>query len=63
MKISEFDNKSVSDLIKKKNELVSRIFEMKMKNSIGQLETPHLIKSTRRDIARINTVLVRKTAR
>lgn len=63
MKFSDIEKKSVTDLIKQKNELSSRLFDMKMKNTLGQLATPHQITSVRRDIARINTAIVRKAAR
>lgn len=63
MKFSEIENKSVTDLIKQKNELSSKLFDIKMKNSLGQLASPVQIRNMRRDIARINTVLVRKAAR
>ncbi len=63
MKFSEIENKSVTDLIKQKNELSSKLFDIKMKNTLGQLASPVQIRNMRRDIARINTVLVRKAAR
>ena len=63
MKFSEIENKSVTDLIKQKNELSAKLFDIKMKNTLGQLAGPHQIRNMRRDIARINTVLVRKAAR
>ncbi len=63
MKFTDIENKSVTELIKQKNELSEKLFDMKMKNTLGQLATPHTIRNVRRDIARINTVLVRKAAR
>ena len=63
MKFADIENKSVTELIKQKNELSSKLFDLKMKNSLGQLATPHIVKNVRRDIARINTVIVRKAAR
>ncbi|MEQ1721571.1 MAG: 50S ribosomal protein L29 [Pseudobdellovibrio sp.] len=63
MKFSDIENKSVTELIKQKSELSSKLFDLKMKNSLGQLATPHVVKNVRRDIARINTVIVRKAAR
>jgi len=63
MKFSDIENKSVTELIKQKNELSTKLFDMKMKNTLGQLASPHTIRNVRRDIARINTVLVRKAAR
>ena len=63
MKFADIENKSVTELIKQKSELSSKLFDLKMKNSLGQLATPHIVKNVRRDIARINTVIVRKAAR
>jgi large subunit ribosomal protein L29 len=63
MKFSDIENKSVTELIKQKNDLSAKLFDMKMKNTLGQLAAPHTIRNMRRDIARINTVLVRKAAR
>ena len=63
MKFSDIENKSVTELIKQKSELSTKLFDMKMKNTLGQLATPHAIRNVRRDIARINTVIVRKAAR
>ena len=63
MKYSDIENKSVVELIKQKNEISTKLFDLKMKNSLGQLTSPHQIKNIRRDIARINTAIIRKAAR
>lgn len=63
MKFTDIESKSVTELIKQKNELSSKLFDMKMKNTLGQLASPHQIRNMRRDIARINTAIVRKAAR
>ena len=63
MKFADFENKSLTELIKQKNELSTKLFDMKMKNTLGQLASPHQIRNVRRDIARINTAIVRKAAR
>jgi large subunit ribosomal protein L29 len=63
MKFTDIENKSVTDLIKQKTELSTRLFDMKMKNTLGQQSSPHQIRTVRRDIARINTAIVRKAAR
>lgn len=63
MKFSDVENKAVTDLIKQKGELTTKLFDMKMKNTLGQLSSPHQIRTVRRDIARINTAIVRKAAR
>lgn len=63
MIFKDIENKNTVELIKQKSDLVTKLFDMKMKNSLGQLTGPHQIKSLRRDIARINTALIRKSAR
>jgi large subunit ribosomal protein L29 len=63
VKFSDIENKSVTELIKQKSELATKLFDMKMKNSLGQLATPHQVRVARKDIARINTAIVRKAAR
>ncbi len=60
MKYSEMQSLSVSDLAKKRKELVGEMFNLRMKNSIGQAGNPLMIRSLRRDIARINTVISTK---
>ena len=63
MKFSDVENKSVTELIKQKNELSTKLFDLKMKNSLGQLSSPVQVRNVRKDIARINTAIVRKAAR
>ena len=40
MKFSDIENKSVTELIKQKSELATKLFDMKMKNSLGQQQGP-----------------------
>ncbi len=63
MNFKDIENKNVAELVKQKAELVAKLFEMNMKNGLGQLSGPHQIRTTRRDIARLNTALLRKSAR
>lgn len=60
MKYSEMQSLNVTDLVKKKKELAGEMFTLKMKNSIGQAGNPLMIRSLRRDIARINTAISTK---
>jgi large subunit ribosomal protein L29 len=60
MKYSEMQSLSVTDLVKKKKEIASEMFTLKMKNSIGQAGNPLMIRTLRRDIARINTAISTK---
>ena len=63
MKFNEIKDLSASDLKKKKVVLVKELFDAKIKNSIGQLSNPLVIRSLRKDIAKINTALVKKISR
>lgn len=63
MKFSELELKTKLDLIKQKNELIAQLFDMKMKNSLGQLVNPVQIRTVRKNIARLNTVIVKKSVR
>lgn len=57
MKASELREKTVEEL---NQELISQLesqFKLRMQASTGQLNQTHLLKQTRRDIARIKTTL------
>ena len=51
---------SVKELVEKRKELRKYLFSLKMKNQAWALKQTHLIPLTRRNIARINTVLTEK---
>ncbi|MCQ3830821.1 50S ribosomal protein L29 [Microbulbifer elongatus] len=60
MKTADLRSKSVEEL---NQELLSQLeaqFKLRMQKSTGQLSQTHLLKQTRRDIARIKTVLTEK---
>ncbi len=61
MKASELKEKSVEELQKELESLAKEQFTYRMQRSTGQLGQPHLMKQTRRDIARIKTVLKEKS--
>ena len=63
MEFNDIKELSSADLKKKKTALVKELFDAKIKNSIGQLSNPLTIRTLRRDIAKINTALVRKISR
>jgi len=50
-------NLSIKDLVRKRTELRKQLFSFKMKNQARTLKQTHLIKLTRRNIARVNTAL------
>ncbi|AKH32844.1 50S ribosomal protein L29 [candidate division SR1 bacterium Aalborg_AAW-1] len=53
---------SVKDLVQKRKELKKELFDLKMKNLTGALKKVSDVRSARRNIARINTVLSHKIA-
>lgn len=63
MKFAEIKDLSVVELKKKRAALSKELFDAKIKNSIGQLGNALEIRQLRRDIARLNTAIVRKVAR
>jgi large subunit ribosomal protein L29 len=62
MKIQEIQELTPKELLARKRELKEEIFNLRIQQQSGQLEKPHLIRAARRNIARIETVLSRKTA-
>ncbi len=60
MKAIELKDKSVAELQTQLEELLSDQFKLRMQKSTGQLGQSHLIKQTRRNIARVKTVLAQK---
>lgn len=63
MKFVEIKDLSVAELKKKRTTLSEELFQARIKNSIGQLSNPIEIRNLRRDIAKINTAIVKKVAR
>lgn len=63
MKFLEIKDLSVSELKKKRTTLSEELFQARIKNSIGQLSNPLEIRDLRRNIAKINTAIVKKVAR
>jgi large subunit ribosomal protein L29 len=63
MKAEELREKSVEDLNSLLVELTKTEFEQKYAHKLNKLEKPHLIKNTRRDIARVKTVLAEKAGK
>ena len=57
MVYSELSGLTVKDLNKKKKELQASMFDSRMKNTLGQLPNQMVIRTARKDIARINTAL------
>ncbi|MBR0235174.1 MAG: 50S ribosomal protein L29 [Clostridia bacterium] len=62
MKASELKNMTSAELNSKLKELKSELLNLRFQNVINQLDNPHKIEQTKRDIARVMTVLRQKDA-
>lgn len=60
MKASELREQSVEELHNALNAELEGQFKLRMQHATGQLGQQHKLKETRRNIARINTVLKEK---
>jgi large subunit ribosomal protein L29 len=60
MKFSDVKELSSVEVNKKIRETKEKMFEARMKNSMGQMTNPVSIRGMRRDIARLKTVLTAK---
>ena len=60
MKANEIRNLSVEELDKKLAELKKDLFMLRMQHATNHLDNPTKISATRRDIARVKTVLREK---
>jgi large subunit ribosomal protein L29 len=63
MKAAELRDLGVDELGAKDRELTDQLFRMRIQKSMGQLEAPTTIRTVRRDLARIKTVLRQKQAK
>ena len=60
MKIKEIRDLSVQELGTRARELGEQIFHLRIQQQSGQLEKPSQLRTLRREIARLETVLVQK---
>jgi large subunit ribosomal protein L29 len=61
MKIAEIKELTAKELLTRKRELREEFFNLRVQQQSGQLEKPHMLRTLRRNIARIETVLSGKT--
>jgi len=57
MQAKELRESSTDELLVKQRELKESLFVLRLRQATHQLESPARLKQTRRDIARINTIL------
>jgi large subunit ribosomal protein L29 len=60
VKAAELRDLGVDELGAREKELTDQLFKMRLQKSMGQLEVPEKIRTARRDLARVKTVLRQK---
>ena len=60
MKASELRDLGADELDAKARDLTDQLFRMRIQKSMGQLEAPAKMRTARRDLARVKTVLRQK---
>ena len=61
MKAKELKNLSVEELTNKLGELKKDLFMLRMQHATNQLDNPMQIAATKKDIARVKTIIREKT--
>jgi large subunit ribosomal protein L29 len=60
MKAAELRDLGTDELGARERDLTDQLFRMRIQKSMGQLEAPDKMRTVRRDLARIKTVLRQK---
>jgi large subunit ribosomal protein L29 len=60
MRVAEFRDLKVDELRQREKDMDDQLFRLRIQKSMGQLEAAHKLKSLRRDLARVKTVLREK---
>jgi large subunit ribosomal protein L29 len=60
MKATEIRDLAVDELRQREKEMDDQLFRLRIQKSMGQMEAAHKLKSVRRDLARVKTVLREK---
>ena len=62
MKATELRNKEISELEAMLKDLKTELFNLRFQHAVNQLENPHKISETKKEIARVMTVITEKNA-
>ena len=60
MKVGEVRDLGVDELRQREKDLDDQLFRLRIQKSMGQIEAAHKLRSLRRDLARVKTVLREK---
>ena len=63
MRAKELRELGLDELSRKRTELREEIFHLRLRRATARLENPMKLKQTKRDLARVETVLREKTRR
>jgi large subunit ribosomal protein L29 len=59
-KVSELRDLTVDDLRQRERDLDEQIFRLRLQKSTGQLESPMKVRTGRRELARVKTIIREK---
>jgi len=62
VKATELRNKTCAELEAMLKDLKTELFNLRFQHAINQLENPHKISETKKEIARVMTVITEKNA-
>ena len=62
MTATELRDLSVDELRQREHDLEDQLFRMRIQQAVGQLDAPVKLRTMRRDLARVKTVLRQKSA-
>ena len=62
MTANELRDLNPDELRQREHELEDQLFRMRLQKALGQLDVPLKVRTARRDLARVKTVLRQKTA-
>jgi large subunit ribosomal protein L29 len=60
MKAAELRELGADELGSRERDLTDQLFRLRIQKSMGQLESPNKIRTVRRDLARVKTILRQK---
>jgi len=62
MDVKELRGMELTELAEKERQLTQEVFNLRFQLATGRIENPMKIRQTRRDLARVKTIMRQKTA-
>ena len=60
MKAKELRERSIDELRRTETDLAEQLFKLRFQKATGQIQNPSKIRMVRRDIARVETILIER---